>query len=137
MKRLIIVFLSLLFFVACAKQRPVLYPNSTIQEEGSQASQAAIDECMRLADNYGASGNVSGEIAKEAAENAAVGGTAGAVAGAIYDGKLGKGAAAGAASAGAATVTRGLFRSHKPDPVFRNFVERCLREKGYEPIGWR
>ncbi len=24
-----------------------------------------------------------------------------------------------------------------PDVIFRGFVERCLREKGYEVIGWR
>jgi hypothetical protein len=23
------------------------------------------------------------------------------------------------------------------DPVFRQFVEKCLRDKGYEPIGWK
>ena len=24
-----------------------------------------------------------------------------------------------------------------PDPVYANFVDRCLRERGYEPIGWK
>ena len=32
---------------------------------------------------------------------------------------------------------RGLFRSREPDPVFRNYVDQCLRERGYQPIGWR
>ena len=115
MKGLIVVSLCLLFFVACAPQRPVLYPNHTLRVEGSEAAQAAIDDCIRLAGKYGASGNKGSKIANDSAENAAVGGAAGAAAGA---------------------VTRGLLRSNNPDPVFRSFVERCLREKGYEPIGW-
>ena len=100
MKRLIMISICLFFFAACASQRPVLYPNNTLQYEGSAAAQAEIDDCMSLASEYGASGGKGGEIAREAAENAAVGGTAGAVAGAIYNGKVGKGAAVGAAGAG-------------------------------------
>jgi hypothetical protein len=34
-------------------------------------------------------------------------------------------------------LVRGALTSGDPDPVFRNFVDRCLREKGYDPIGWR
>jgi hypothetical protein len=134
-KRLIIVFLCMFIFVACATQRPVLYPNDILREEGSEVAQAAIDDCMRLAAQYSAAGNNGSEIAQKTAENAVVGGASGAAAGAVF-GNAGKGAAAGAAGAGAATVTRGFLRSKKPDPVFRRFVERCLREKGYEPIGW-
>jgi hypothetical protein len=29
------------------------------------------------------------------------------------------------------------LKSGDPDPVFKNFVNRCLKEKGYDPIGWR
>ncbi len=137
MKKRIIIFVYLLLFSACASQRPVLYPNYTLQDEGRATAQDAIDDCMRLAGEYGATGNDGSRIAKEAAENAAVAGTAGGVAGAIYDGEFAKGAAAGAAGAGAATITRGLFRSNRPDPVFHSFVERCLRDKGYQPIGWK
>jgi hypothetical protein len=33
---------------------------------------------------------------------------------------------------------RGLFTSNKaPDLAHRGFVDRCLREKGYEPTGWK
>ena len=135
MKILTLVSLCLFFFIACAPQRPVLYPNYTLRSEGSEAGQAAIDDCIRLAGKYGAKGNEGSKIAKDSAENAAVGGAAGAAAGAVF-GDVGRGAGAGAAGAGAATVTRGLLRSNNPDPVFRRFVETCLRKKGYEPIGW-
>ena len=65
-----------------------------------------------------------------------MGGAAGGAAGAVV-GRPGRGAAAGAAGAGAGTLTREVIRSGDPDPIFRSFVEKCLREKGYEPIGWR
>jgi len=32
---------------------------------------------------------------------------------------------------------RGLFKAREPSPVYKNFVDRCLRERGYEPIGWK
>jgi hypothetical protein len=32
---------------------------------------------------------------------------------------------------------RGIFRGRRNDPVFQRFVERCLRDRGFETIGWR
>ncbi|MBW2448714.1 MAG: hypothetical protein JRG83_22750, partial [Deltaproteobacteria bacterium] len=52
-------------------------------------------------------------------------------------GHAGRGAATGAAGAAAGGLVRGLFRSREPDPVERRFVEQCLRDRGYQPIGWR
>jgi hypothetical protein len=45
--------------------------------------------------------------------------------------------AVGAATGATAGLLHGLWSGTEPDPVFVNFVERCLREDGYEPIGWR
>jgi hypothetical protein len=45
-------------------------------------------------------------------------------------------AAAGAAGGGASGLLSGLFRGSKPSPTHMNYVDRCLREKGYEVIGW-
>ena len=42
-----------------------------------------------------------------------------------------------AAGGAAGVLTRGVIRSGDPDPTFRRFVEKCLRDKGYEPVGWR
>ena len=56
----------------------------------------------------------------------------------VADGAMGlRAAAAGAAGGGAASMTRSMINSGKPDPVFKRFVEQCLRDKGYLPIGWR
>jgi hypothetical protein len=32
---------------------------------------------------------------------------------------------------------RGLFRSREPDATYRSYVNRCLRDLGYDPVGWR
>jgi hypothetical protein len=31
---------------------------------------------------------------------------------------------------------RSLFRTDQPSQAYRSFVDRCLRERGYEPVGW-
>lgn len=121
----------------CAhKQRPVLYPNEHLKQMGNAQAQTDVDECMRLATEYGADSSSGGRVAKQTAGGAIVGGAVGAAAGAVL-GSAGRGLAAGAAGGGAGGLARGTLSSDQKDPVFRQFVDRCLREKGYEPIGWR
>lgn len=122
--------------LSCAQQRPVLYPNAHLKRVGRPNAEAAIDECIQLAVDYGAKADSGTQVAKDTGKGAAVGGAAGAAVGAVT-GNLGRGAAAGAAGGGAAAMTRGVINSGKPDPVFKNFVEQCLRDKGYQPVGWR
>jgi hypothetical protein len=50
---------------------------------------------------------------------------------------VGRGAAAGAAGGAAGSVARGLWHWNDPDPAERGYVEHCLRERGYDVIGWR
>ena len=126
----------LLLLVACSQKRPVLYPNYHLQEVGDETAQTEIDECISLAKKYGTSSSSSGKVAKRTAGGGAVGAAGGAASGAVF-GSVGRGAAAGAAGGAAVGCLTGLFRSPEPDPVFRRFVEKCLLEKGYEPIGWK
>jgi len=107
-----------------------------LQQVGDEQAQADIDECVRFAEQQGAKPNSEERVAKETAEGAAVGGAVGAGVGAVVGG-TGRKAAAGAAGGGAGGFTRGVLDSSEPDPVFRRFVEKCLRDKGYEPIGWK
>jgi len=132
----VFVLSSLLLLVACAQKRPVLYPNYHLQEVGNEMAQTEIDECMRLAKEYGTSSSSSGKVAESTAKGGAIGAAGGAATGAVL-GSVGRGAAAGGAGGAAVGCLQGLFRSPEPDPVFRQFVDRCLREKGYEPIGWK
>jgi hypothetical protein len=126
----------LLLLVACSQKRPVLYPNYQLQQVGDEAAQAEIDDCIRLAKDYGASSSSSGKVAKSTAGGGAVGAAGGAATGAVL-GSIGRGAAAGAAGGAAVGCLQGLFRSSEPDPVFKQFVDKCLRDKGFEPIGWK
>lgn len=120
----------------CAAKRPVLYPNYHLTMVGQETAASDIDDCMELARNYGAGEGKGEQVAKDTATGAAVGGATGAAVGAVV-GNLGKGAGAGAAGGAAGALTRGVIRSGDPDPVYRRFVEKCLRDKGYEPIGWQ
>jgi hypothetical protein len=121
---------------ACAKKRPVLYPNPIYQSVGKAAAEADIDDCIQLAADHGhatdSGKNVATSTAKGAAVGAAVGGAVGAV-----TGRLGRGLAVGAAGGGAGGLARGAMKSGNPDEIERRFVEQCLRDKGYKVIGWK
>ena len=132
----LIVLGFMLLLMACSQKRPVLYPNYHLQQVGDETAQTEIDDCMRSAKEYGTSSSSGGKVAKSTAGGGAVGAAGGAASGAVF-GSVGRGAAAGAAGGAAVGCLQGLFRSPEPDPVFRQFVERCLRDKGYEPIGWK
>jgi len=133
---------AFVFASGCAAARPVLYPNERLMTGGSGVAQRDIDECLRFAEQYVGSGGArqqaTKDVAGRTAAGAAVGAATGAVAGAIY-GDPGKAAAAGAATGATAGLFSGMFGvfgSGGPSPTHKAFVERCLRERGYEPIGW-
>jgi len=120
---------------ACAAKRPVLYPNAHLGEVGSAAAQQDIDECLQQA-AAGYQSSSEGKIASSTAVGAATGAAMGAAVGAVT-GRAGAGAAMGAAGGGAGGLIQGLFHSRDLDPVQQRFVEQCLREKGYQVIGWQ
>jgi hypothetical protein len=134
--RYLILFALLLSFAACAEERPVLYPNSHLNQVGTQAAQADVDECMRLAKESNVAENKGGKVAKDTAAGAVVGAAIGGAVGAVT-GNFGQGLASGAAGGGAGGLAGGAIGSSGPDPIFQRFVEKCLRDKGYEPIGWK
>jgi outer membrane lipoprotein SlyB len=121
--------------LACTK-KPVLYPNATYQRMGKKIAEKDIDLCMDWAEEMGARTNRAGRVAGQTAGSAATGAAAGAAAGAVR-GRPGLGAATGAAGAAAGGLVHGLLHSREPDAVERRFVEQCLRERGYQPVGWR
>jgi len=125
----------LILAVGCSARRPVLYPNETLQKAGPAGADSDIAECMHLADGYVKSGGKSREVARDAAIGGGTGAAAGAVGGAIY-GSAGRGAAAGAATGVTAGLLTGLFKSSGPSPVYQNFVNTCLGDRGYRVIGW-
>ena len=129
-----IAVLCAIALAGCASQKPVLYPNSTLNQRGEAAGKQAINACTQRAEAAGLDYSKGGTV-RRTAEGGAVGGAGGAVAGAIY-GNVGRGAAAGAAGGATAGLIRSLFARNDPAPVYRRYVNRCLAEQGYEPIGW-
>jgi outer membrane lipoprotein SlyB len=118
----------------CASHGPVLYPNQHFKMVGKDQAHRDTADCDRLAAEY-----VKSEAGKTVAKNTAVGGAAGTVVGGAagaVTGHLGKGAAVGAAAGAAAGLVRGVSKSSEPSPIHKKFVEKCLRDRGYEPLGW-
>jgi outer membrane lipoprotein SlyB len=128
--------LLILITAGCASQRPVLYPNETLRKQGSARAERAIDKCTQLAKAQGTGPGQGDNVAGSTVSGGAVGAATGATTGAVL-GNVGSGAAAGAVGGATSGLIHSLFGAHEPDPVFRDFVNRCLREKGYEPVGWK
>jgi len=128
---------GLLLLAGCAAPSPVLYPNARLNEVGQAQANSDIEACKQLAENGGANAaeGQAGRAARNTAVGGAAGGATGAVGGAIL-GSAGRGAAFGAATGATAGLVRSIFSSPKPSGAYMNFVDRCLREKGYEPVGW-
>jgi predicted small lipoprotein YifL len=139
MKKVLLIT-ALLVLAGCGVKKPVLYPNAQLQKVGQAQAQLDIEDCCRRADAYIKS-EPGKKIAKDAAKAGTIGAATGAAVGAVYSGAeyggAGRGAAAGAAGGIVAATTSGIFESKEPSPVYQNFVNRCLHEKGYEPIGWQ
>jgi hypothetical protein len=130
---LIIMFLG----AGCATPKPILYPNAHLQEVGEEVAGRDIDECREMAKDAGAteSQGKSGQVAGSTAAGGAIGSASGAVGGAVV-GSPGRGAMVGAAGGATAGFLRGLFRRKPPSNAYKQFVQRCLKERGYDPVGW-
>ena len=137
MYRNIVWCLAALVLAGCSAHKPILYPNDHYRQVGAETAESDINTCMALAEEAGASPN-QGKTAQTATgtvAGGAVGSAAGAVGGAIL-GRPGAGAMVGAASGATAGFLRGLFRKSPPSGAYTNYVDRCLRERGYDPTGW-
>ena len=125
----------------CSPRRPVLYPNQHLQRVGMPAAQQAIAQCIQMAESY-TTGSARRQATRDVAAGTTVGAATGAATGAVagaFNGKAGRGAAIGAATGATAGFTHSLFSAFtrgNDNPTYRNFVDRCLRERGFEPIGW-
>ena len=131
----VLILFALTLIGCAASQRPVLYPNNHLKTVGNAQAQRDIDECMQTAEAY-VKKNQESKVAEGAVKGGAVGAATGAAVGAVT-GNFGRGLAAGAAGGAAGGATYGLFKAAEPSPVFKQFTNRCLKEKGYEPMGWQ
>ncbi|MDH5426881.1 MAG: glycine zipper family protein [Nitrospirota bacterium] len=137
--RILSLCLMLIFglIVGCAGPQPVLYPNAHLQEVGKDLAEEDVAACEELAEDYVSKSNAGEKVATRTVAGGAIGAAGGAVGGAIA-GNVGIGAAIGAAVGATQGFLQGLFGASRsePSPAYRNFVNRCLKERGYEPMGW-
>lgn len=127
--------LAMFLLVAGCASGPVLYPNAYLQQVGEEQAHQDIADCETKADAY-----VKSTKALQVAKSTAVGAVGGAVVGGAVGavtGHLGRGVGVGAAAGAASGLVHGVVKASQPSPVFKSFVNRCLQEKGYEPIGWQ
>ena len=134
MKKLL-AFVAIFVLLGCAAhQRPVLYPNAKLNSVGQEQAQQYIDQGMQMAEAY-VKKHQDSKVAEGAVKGGAIGAATGAAIGAVT-GDFGRGLAAGAAGGAAGGATHGIFKAAEPSPIYKEFVDRCLREKGYSPLGW-
>ncbi len=136
-RRAIMVGCLFVTLTACAGPKPILYPNEHLQAMGEEAAQQDIAECMEMAKAAGATPQEGKgrHVAGSTAAGGAIGAASGAVGGAIV-GAAGRGSAIGAAGGATAGLLRGLFTKRPPSRAFTAFVDRCLMDRGYDPVGW-
>ena len=126
-----------LALAACARtQSPVLYPNAKLQQVGKEQAEQDIEACRKLADDWVQS-TAGKDIAKGTVVGGAGGAAVGAVAGAVSGRGAGAGAAVGAATGATAGVVHGAAKQTEPSPIYKQYVNRCLKERGYEVLGWQ
>jgi hypothetical protein len=118
-------------------KRPVLYPNQHMNRVGGHIAQQDINACMQLARTSGVNETKDGEVGRKAAGGAAIGGASTAAYGLFRGDDVGERALAGAAAGAAAGAVRGGIQSTEQSPLFKNFVNKCLSDKGYSVIGWQ
>jgi outer membrane lipoprotein SlyB len=119
--------------------RPVLYPNATLNRVGDAAARAEIDACMARAQSAGLSPvEQNNAVGQRAGQGAAVGGVAAAV-GALVTGRnldsIFTSGAAGAVVGGSTGAVSGAMQN-RPSSLYRQYVQRCVSDKGFDVIGW-
>jgi outer membrane lipoprotein SlyB len=126
----ILLFTIVLTLCACASS-PQLYPNQKLQTVGKEQADKDIKQCTELAETYLKSSKGK-QVAKSAGAGAIVGGAIGGAFG-LLTGNVGRGVVRGAAVGGVGGAASGAV---SPDQLKKNFINKCLAERGYEVIGW-
>ncbi|CAH9019659.1 glycine zipper family protein [Candidatus Nitrosacidococcus sp. I8] len=132
---------SILIITSCARPRPVLYPNDHFKEVGTKQSLQDIQKCREMAEAAGANATVKNGAVKtveNSVASAGMGAVSGVVGGAIIGDAL-KGATIGAASGAAYGLMQDFINGtarQVTNSTYINFVNRCLKEAGYDVEGW-
>ncbi len=130
---------SSLIFASCSTgpSRPIFFPNDHYRQVGSFQAESDTTQCMAMADEYVQDPSGWAKAGKSALGGAAVGAGVGAIGGVITKGAVGRTTAAGAAIGGLLGAASALSEVNEKSATWKQFVDACLREKGYEPAGWK
>ncbi|MBS0170805.1 MAG: hypothetical protein JSR62_10670 [Nitrospira sp.] len=132
--------LLILTLVACAGPEPILKSTTYLQLHGKDQAEREAAVCGLKAERSGLdhgtnrSGNASAGATLGLIGGAAVGASAGLVGGPTG---IAIGAAAGGAVGTVLGLLAGTYKPLQPRQEYAAFVERCLKEKGYETEGWQ
>jgi hypothetical protein len=132
--------LIMVAMTACAGPEPIFKSTTYLQFHGQQQAEQEAAVCAIKAQRAGLqhgtnrSGNAGAGAALGVIGGAAVGASAGLVGGPTG---IAIGAAAGGAVGGILGLFAGTYKPLHPEADYAAFVERCLKEKGYETNGWQ
>ncbi|MEN9618405.1 MAG: hypothetical protein RL406_642 [Pseudomonadota bacterium] len=118
--------------------KPAFYPNAHYQRMGPAQANADAQYCADLAQQSEVTAVNKVDAGRSAAAGAAGVGTAGVV-GSLLSGHKPdlKNIAAGAAAIGAGgAAATAAGQSVGGSGLYRQFVQQCLAERGYQVIGW-
>ena len=133
MKPLRLILIAALL-TACAP-KPVLYPNDKYKATTQDQVQGDIDECTKQAKEF-VKTHKADIVAAHTGAGAALGALFGLITGA-FTGNYARAVAEGAALGGGGGAVGGAAQAATPDAVTKRFVDICLSNKGYQPIGWK
>jgi hypothetical protein len=125
----------------CATPQPVVYQKEKVAAGAAQQQRVDKDilECRRRAKTVvGLNARRAEATAQNAARTGAIGFAAAAVGGLVNASKDAWQRARVAAAAGATgAAVKTLLEWNDPDEVHREYVERCMDERGHDVLGWR
>ncbi len=121
---------------SASEPKPKLYPNKYLSQVGETQANKDIAECSSKATNYVNSSKRTGDGARAGLRTAAKGAVLGTVGGAVM-GNTGRGAAAGALVGVTSSTMKGVKERGARDPVFQQYANSCLEDKGYKVLEWK
>ncbi len=136
----LLILLTVSSLMACAGPEPILRSNTQLQLYGKDTAEREAAVCGLKAERAGLrhgtnrSGNAGAGAALGVVGGAAVGASTGLIGGPTG---IAIGAAAGGVVGGLLGLLAGTYKPLEPQQDYAAFVERCLREKGYETAGWQ
>lgn len=125
--------------IGCATSQPVVYHRSPPDAQRAARVAADTEQCRQLAQAaVGTHGRSAPRTAAAAGRAGAVGFVAEAVEALVEGSRNAWAKARGAAAGGVAgMLTKTALDHNEPDDVHKEYVERCMKDRGNVVLGWR